>query len=493
MALVLLLFSAAFGVMTVVRATAKPFWHDEIVTLVAAGLPSVGALWTALGDGLDLAPPLNTLATRAVHATLGAGPVLSRLPAMLGFWAACLLVFAMVRRRTNALLASAALVLPCYTAAYRFAYEARGYGLMTACFALALYAWSEAAAGRTRRRNLSLLAVALAAGLWAHYYAILAFAPVAAGEAVRWARDRRPDWPMWAAIAAGGAALLPLVPLIRVGAAHAATFWSRGESTGAIATYRFLLSPLSDWWFVIGAGLVVAAAAAARFTEAGETSPRDGLPVHELAAGLTALAVPVLGVALGGALSGGLVPRYVLPAAVAFAIAIPYLVWRFAPRNGWADAVLCGVLVAAMAHTVVDSLRPGRFVFRSPLADRGVLGEALAGPDPVVVTGGLVFLQFWYYAPSAMRQQLTYVADPDAALRLTGSNTIDRGLMAIARWAPVRVEPYDAFVASHPSFLVYAHGSGWILERLAEAGADVGPGQGGDSSAQLMRVSVGGG
>ena len=77
------------GVVLVARARAKLFWHDEVFTILASRLP-VRTLWTASRDGLDLAPPLNTLLTRLVHAALGAGPVATRLPPMIGFISACL-------------------------------------------------------------------------------------------------------------------------------------------------------------------------------------------------------------------------------------------------------------------------------------------------------------------------------------------------------------------------------------------------------------------
>lgn len=488
--MLLAVFTVGFAVMTTVRAAGKPFWHDEIFTLVAADLPTAATLWTALRDGLDLSPPLNTFATRYVHETIGAGHVASRLPPMIGVWLACLVAFTLVRRRTNVVVATAALILPCYTSVYRYAYEARGYGLMTACFAVALYAWSEAAAGRHRRWTVPLLAVALAAGLWAHYYAVLAFAPIAAGEVARAAGRRRADWPLWSAIAAGALGLVPLLPLLQVGAASAGTFWSATTHTGVVATYQFLLSPLTDWWWIASGVLLAAALGAGWIADRRVLGMKPGLPRHELVAGLVALAMPALGVALGAAVSGGLVPRYVLPAAVSVSIALPYVVWRWSGTRGWAGGVLAAALVGAMTWTVADALTTDRFAFRSPLAGRAVLTEALAGPQPVVVTGGLVFLQLWYYAPADLRDRLVYVADPDAALRWTGSDTIDTGLLSLARWAPVRVEPYEPFVAAHPSFVVYRFGSGWILERLADEGATLGAARPGDPGAAMVPVRL---
>jgi hypothetical protein len=68
----------------------------------------------------------------------------------------------------------------------------------------------EASAGRRRRLYIPLLAVALAASIWNHYYGVLALAPVAGGELVRVLRRGRPDLPIWAAL---GTALLSAVPL----------------------------------------------------------------------------------------------------------------------------------------------------------------------------------------------------------------------------------------------------------------------------------------
>ena len=45
-------------------------------------------------------------------------------------------------------MAFTAVLLLCFTAAFRYAVEARGYALMMLCFSVALWAWLEAAGGR---------------------------------------------------------------------------------------------------------------------------------------------------------------------------------------------------------------------------------------------------------------------------------------------------------------------------------------------------------
>src|SRR6476619_3053719 len=62
-------------------AHGKAFWHDEVYTVLTAQLPVV-TFWRAALDGIDYAPPLNTLLTHAVQVISGPGLVWSRVPPM---------------------------------------------------------------------------------------------------------------------------------------------------------------------------------------------------------------------------------------------------------------------------------------------------------------------------------------------------------------------------------------------------------------------------
>jgi hypothetical protein len=156
-------FTALFACVAVTLALNKPFWHDEIYTILFADLPSLGTMWRAAHDGIDLAPPFNAMLTHGVHALTGVGPLSTRLPALVGYWTMSLVVFDLVRRRSHVVAAVSAAILPCLTEAFRYAIEARGYGAMLGLFALAVWAWSEAARDRNRALMLPLLALALAA------------------------------------------------------------------------------------------------------------------------------------------------------------------------------------------------------------------------------------------------------------------------------------------------------------------------------------------
>ena len=131
-------------------------------------------------------PPLNPILTHAVFGIIGAGPIATRLPAMLGVWTWTLVSFAIVRRRSNTTAGLSAALLILLSGAGPLAYEARGYGVMLGLCALALFCWSEAARGRRRMLHLPLLTRVhsrLESGQ--HFYAALIVVPIITGELVR--------------------------------------------------------------------------------------------------------------------------------------------------------------------------------------------------------------------------------------------------------------------------------------------------------------------
>jgi hypothetical protein len=487
LALVLAGFSVAYFATTAVRAAARPFWHDEIFTIVSANLGSLAEFWRALHDGLDLAPPMSSLLTRLAHAVAGEGHVTTRLPAMIGFWAACLLLCDILRRHTNALLGLSAAILPCFSAGYRYSIEARPYGVLIGLSALALWAWLRTTVD-PRRRWLVLLGVALAAGLWTHYIFLLTFGPIAAGEIVRQWRARRLSLPVWITLALAGAAVLPLVPLARAAMNEAGTDWSPDEVVGTSAAYAFLLAPLDEWPFKLcGAAVAIVAVLGPLLRRPLASPPR--LAPHAAVAGAAWALLPAVA-AIGAALTPEtFFLRYLLVGLVG-CLALGLAAVSLVSRRGFrADALVCAVLVVMFAYSVVDSLRPGRFVFRDPIATRPTLARELETPGPIAVTGGLVFLQLWYYAGPDRRDRLVYLADPRRASRRLGSNTIDVGLLALARWTDAPVWPYDGFLLEHAEYRVYEHGSGWLVAELRSAGADIAP-VGRDPSARLLRVRM---
>jgi hypothetical protein len=462
---VLAVWSICVAIPTAMRASAKPLWHDEIYTVLLARLPSISAQWAALRDGVDFAPPLNGFITRLVRHAVGLGPVAVRLPAMAGFWTMAMVIFAIVRERSNAALALAAICIPLFTAGYRYSYEARPYGLMMGLAALAWFAWVQAVRGRRRGFFLPLLGVSLAAGLWNHYYAALVYLPIAAGEVTRAIRARRIDVALWAAVAASVLAAWPLAPLIRLSASRTTHFWVAPSFADVPASYAFLFRGLVEAlaWPIVG---IVALALWGRSRVRSSARNPAPIPAHEVAALLVCLLIPMCGVLIALFATGGFVPRYAMPAVFGAAVALPLVLDRLARGTRPAGVALLGVLL----FTFVRSVPPFSPVvpFDNPVDARPLLADSLRQPGPTAIAGELMFLQLWFYAPPTQRTKLIYLSDPERALRYRGSDIVELNYLALARWTAVPVDRFDTFVQRHDEFRMYAAGAGWQVDQLRD-------------------------
>ena len=467
--LVFALFATICLYSLLIRARAKPFWHDEIYTILHAGLPSFATMWKAGVDGIDLSPPLNTWLTRAVHAVFGVGHISTRIPPLLGYMTMTVVVFQLLRTRANTVTALSGALLPCFTAAYRFSYEARGYGLMVGLFALALLAWTEAARDRNRKIYLPLLAATLAGSVWNHYYGILIFLPIALGECTRWLQTRHIDRGIIGAFVVAAIATGPLYPLAAAARTQSESFWSRASGMDVSGAYTFVFAPILERDFAYAAIAIALVGLLVRTRKADRQLPRR-VPLCEVVAGFSALLIPAAGVALGVLVTGVFVPRYVISGVVGLSLVIPLIVWQRHTRGGIGEFLLCGFLVFAFVDSVGPSLKATP-AFVDPFQSKPMLQGAITNGPGVVSSSSLQFLQHWYYTPNALKGRIRYLADVERAKRVMGSDTIDRGYLALHRWTAVPIEPYDGFVAGHREFRVHEAGSGWLLRELDDIGA----------------------
>ena len=343
-----------------------------------------------------------------------------------------------------------------------------------ACFAAALYGWFEAAAGRRVNVNLAILTLALAAGLWTHYYFVLAFMPIVIGEAVRQAAQRRVDLRPWAAIMVAGVMALPLWPLVRASSAQRATFWAKPEGEPVPGAHTRPLPLVHRHTGTAGAGnaaWVVAAIVAVELARrlVRRTWPRR-LAGHELAALGTCLLLPVAGLLLAESV-GIFTERYVLFTIVGGVLALVLVLWWLAPPNGLAE-------IAAVVGVIVASVNVGTRVFSdheqhlNQLERRPLLMDRLVrSPDPIVITGGVDYVEIWYYTPPTAKPRALFLDDPAGELRENRADSVSRGYSALARWTPLPVVPIDEFVASHRRFWMYSFGPDWIERSLTRRGA----------------------
>ena len=484
--MVLTALAVAYTAQIIPYALAKPFWHDEIYTVLLSRLPSLADTWRASADGADLSPPLNLWLTRAAHVPTGVGLISTRLPALLGFFVAMVSVFAVLRRRAGTAAAVTGALALFFTAGFRYAAEARGYGVMMGLCGITFYAWTEAAAERRRGLYVPLLGVALAASVWNHYFGVLVFVPIVVGEAVRVLQRRRFDLPIAAAIAGAVILALPLYPLMTVAAAQRSSFWAGRATAPALPDiYRFLLAPMLEPAFLTTIAVVAVFAGIAAIWRRSMPGEARRVPAHEAVALAAGVAMPIFGLVLAWAIAGVLVPRYLLSAIVPIGIALPLMLWRANTRRTPAEALACALLILLVAAGFVRDPP----AFRDPVADRPVLLNSLKTPVPTVVSSSLQYLQLWYDTPPELKGRMVYLADPPEALRLSGSDTIDRGYAALSRWTSVPIEPYESFVARHTGFRVYEAGSGWLLAKLEASGAGIEE-IGRDPAGKLFQVTL---
>ena len=461
-----------FAFMLVVRALTKSFWHDEVYTALLSRLPLV-TLWRANLDGADLTAQLNTQLTHFVQMMTGPGLVATRLPPMVGFLAASMLLGLTVAKRTNVTVGLLAPLILYTTPAVDYAVEARGYALSVGFFALALYAWTEAAAGRRPALHWTVMSLALTAGVWTHYYLVLAFLPIVIGEFVRQKGLTKFQIAPWTALACAGLGILPLSPLIAASSAHRTTFWAQIGQQGLATAYGYVVKDLPTHTFLIAVLIVLAVAGLVHRTFTRQSTPiRRRLAGHDLAACIVCLALPAAGILLGHVIHV-FTARYLVFATAGVAFAAPLLIWRLMPENRLGEllAVLALAWPIAMSTYCVIHQPP---VFYGDMDEHPVLADWLRGPNMIVITGGVDYLGLWYSIPEEERAHAIYLADPEAQFEADHTDTVDEGYLALARWTAFKAVKVEQYTRAHRRFWLYSYRPpDRLIPRLTSMGASV--------------------
>jgi len=97
------------------------------------------------------------------------------------------------------------------------------------------------------------------------------------------------------------------------------------------------------------------------------------------------------------------------------------------------------------------------------------------GEGPVAVSHLTRFHRLSFYAPRRLAGRLVYLADPSAAVKYLGWDTVDRGLLALNEWFPLNVRWFHEWVSGQRSFLVLGPVSdwSWLPTAFARSDADV--------------------
>ena len=463
---VFLLISALYFADTLLRASLKTFWFDEIITVLLCRLPSFGATWTAVLHGADFNPPLFYLLTRWGQSLFGEGLIASRLPAIVGFWVFCICIYDFVRRRLGPLDGCVAALFPVFTLAHIYAYEARPSGSVLAWCGLMLVCWQRA----RQERSLSLWTLALflssIAALLTHVYALYLFVPFLAVEFLGLIKGWR--------FHPGAAVVLLLAPVcVAPLYLHMVHMYHASSLIGGIHIHpyevlqQYLVAMVGPALVLLLVFLLLLAIEARQAqSEPPQEIRRSFLPEELwLAAIFGSLAlIGAIGVKIS---HGPFFNRYFLAAAAGYAILLAQAAAARSRRALAAKGLVVAMLFLLTADTAIaaycrwhhadlDQIEPASRLPFPPDPHQPLLRDAAVlrapGSQDILVTDEHTYLYLYYYAPPALRARLI-LGVPDAQnpeLRAYRREAL------LARLDDLRATSFADFFTHHHDFYVYS-------------------------------------
>jgi hypothetical protein len=454
------------------QASRKLFWYDELVTFHVSGLQPFSLLWRALDAGADGMPPGYYLIVRLARLFPGDPLVTLRLPSILGYVLTLFGVYWFARKKLPAFAGLTAVFLITLSPFRAYALEARPYALLVGFLAISAVLWQRAG---EKRWMTPLLAVFLALAVSCHHLAVVAIGAFGLAELTWTHQSRRIRWGVWSAfVFAACPFFLDLPLLVHFREIFGKTFWSRPSWSTVYLTYANYLGLGSGLALVVVVFFVIVAASSLpgmlRGTQQGARERGFSPAEIVLAGGL--LLYPAVLFVLTKALGSGYVFRYGWPAILGLALGSVYLIdaiW-FSRFSGQLVAAL---LIALVVQEIQD------FRLLPPAAPAGVderwarLGELSRGEPglPVVIGSELTYLEAVEYSGPDLRGRLVALCDPALAVRLIGTDTLERENRILAQFVPLRLEGLAPFQVAHQTFILYSGGrSDWLTDYLLENG-----------------------
>ncbi|MCI0336972.1 MAG: glycosyltransferase family 39 protein [Acidobacteria bacterium] len=465
-------FLAGFSIMylsvTCILASRKLLWNDELYTYYISRLPSLTDVWAALSTGAEQIPPLFYVITRASLALFGTNNLTIRLPEVIGFWVMSLCLFRFVSKRSPAFFGFLAMLFPLFTNAYNYAYEARPYGLVLGFSGLAMLSWQSATERVNRQISLIGLALSLAAAVSCHYYAVLIFIPLALAEAVRSYYLRRLDFPIWAALMLGATPLLGFLTLLQRAMVYSSAFWSKTQWMSIPEFYYVLLAPAVLPLTILLALSSIFPATINTLRQNDKYPPHPYL--HEMAAALGLMAIPIIAVTLSMVITGAFTDRYALQAVIGVSIVVAYGVRQLLGNRPVVAAILMLFLCVSFLSLGIKSFTKIGEARKAQTQTVDFLRSVGTSDLPIAVTDQHEFINLAHNAPPDIASRLVYLADPGKALYYLGHNSVEKGVVDLLKpWFHLPIEEYDRYIASRKEFLVYgsaSHFLNWMLSDL---------------------------
>lgn len=539
--LVVAAFAVVYLAVTLPIAARLPLDNDEYFTYYIARAHGLRGIWNALHSGAEQTPPLSHVLARVSMDVFGNTRIAIRLPELLAYLGASICLYAIVSARSSRLTGLVALVLPSATAAYLYAFDARSYALVLAFAAFALLCWQRAERADSRLPHLGLavaLALAVASNYYA-VLLLLPLAFGQAVRTARTRRVDRLTVAAFGGAFVPLVAFLPLIEASRRYSAHfygkaswrdPTDFYAWLTNTSFMSTHIFVAHdrallaltlvavallllalprlPSGGVRLVLLGGAVALVPTVGLFASDplfGVTSiyarelgvvlvlltlaglvvlrARSARPLYpslapdELAVAVGLVLFPLAAVLLAKAGTGAFQFRYALPAVIGAAILLPHALYRLVGgRSVICLVVLVGTTIGFLSYAVSERRLAGR-VRAQQQEVFALLDQRAAGHLPILLAHPHDYLELASIAPRPLAPRLIYLSDPAASLRVNGTDTVELGLIELAKLSRLHVHDYGRYIARRPRFLVlvtFHQGRwNWLFPRLRADGMKI--------------------
>jgi hypothetical protein len=443
---------------------------DELLTYNIAKAPTIAGVLHFLRKW-DLNPPVVHLLAHYSMLALGKTAFALRLPSILEFYVASLALFAYVSRKVGAAYAPIPVVVLWYSPMFQYATEARPYALLAMFFCCLLLCWDTAVNSQNRKLALWGIGISNAGLIASHVFAPLSLLPFLAAEAVRWRRQKRPDYPVWAGLLLPMFGMLGYIPLYH-------TYKTLSFYPPAFqASFHHMAS--FYWHTAWSAFLPVCLALLVAILMSNHRVHLQPLPrirpVELSLFGLLLLNPILLNLVLMRD-QAAFWPRYCITSVFAiYALLAMALAWifRYKAAIGYGmSAILAALLIA------LNVLAPlYKMYFLPPPAKDAAILEHVRPDLPIVAASGLTFVELGHYEKRELLSRVFYLKDRTSAIAYANATIfedLDRVQKDFA--LPGHVEAYANFVRCNPHFLVLGtpdYPEDWLLRKLADEGARI--------------------
>ncbi len=423
-------------------------------------------MWSALKDGADFNPPLLYFVTHSLFRLAGDSAIVSRLPAMVGFYVMCFCLYRVVSNRCGPVYGLAAMVFPLLSPAYYYAAEARPYGLVLGFSGLALLSWQELAEGRRRWFFVPLFGISMLGAVQSHCYAVLLLIPFGVAEVIRAITRKRADALAVGCLVCAAASTLVYLPLLSaIGRYRRLPTYFFAPRLSSIAEGIQGLFGLGVWPVL----LVFVFACATGGRRANRINTGKVAP-HEIACYSLLALMPLWVFAVSLATNGSFMPRYAVPAVIGLSVLLCLLVHHSTAGDRATAGVMAHVFFISWLALSVPW--PWTRAEAAPAYALPAASIADFRPDlPIVVSNALTFLESDHDLAKEAAARLVFLTDANFALAYTGTEVFDKAFYTLSKWFPIRgtVTDYETFLAAHRRFLVfgpYTYPEDWLIPRL---------------------------